>query len=133
MPRIEWNETFELNIPEIDEQHRRWVDIINELHDSLMGQKGVNNLTRKILNEMIDYAQFHFTFEEEYLKKIGYPELEVHAMKHNSFMEDLISQSQQEKRGDLVLNSKVMKILTNWLQDHILEEDRKYKEFLNGS
>lgn len=129
MPKIEWDESFELNIPEIDEQHRRWVDIINELHDSLMFHGGVHNLTDRILNEMIDYGRFHFAFEEEFLKKIGYPELVIHRSMHNAFMRDLINKLQQERGGGLVLNTEVMKVLTGWLQSHIQVEDRKYSEY----
>ena len=130
MPKIEWNESLELNIPEIDEQHRRWVDIINELHDSLMSHGGEHNLTIKILNEMVDYGQFHFTFEEDYMKKIGYPEIAMHSSMHNAFMKDLVNKMQQERGGGLVLNTEVMKILTGWLLSHIMVEDRKYKEFV---
>ncbi|MBU0482512.1 MAG: bacteriohemerythrin [Proteobacteria bacterium] len=129
MPRIEWTEAFELQIPEIDEQHRRWVDIINELHDSLMSHGGAHNLTERTLNEMIDYGRFHFTFEEEYLKKIGYPELAMHRSMHNAFMKDLINKLQQERGGGLILNTEIMKVLTGWLQSHIQIEDRKYSRF----
>ena len=130
MPKIEWNESLELNIPEIDEQHRRWVDIINELHDALMSHGGVHNLTDKVLNEMIDYGRFHFTFEEDYMKKIGYPEIAMHSSMHNAFMNDLLNKLQQERQGGLVLNTEIMKILTGWLVSHIKVEDRKYKEFV---
>lgn len=129
MPKIEWDKSFELNIPEIDEQHRRWIDIINELHDSLMSHGGAHNLTDRILNDMIDYGKFHFTFEEEYLNEIGYPEINKHKNIHVSFMEELINKLQQERGGGLVLNTEVMKILTGWLENHIRVEDRKYKDF----
>ena len=129
MPRIEWNESLELNIPEIDEQHRRWVDIINNLHDSLMSHGGAHNLTDKILNDMIDYCRFHFSFEEEYMRKIGYPHSADHKNMHNAFMQNLMNKLQQERGGGLVLNTEIMKVLTGWLQSHIQEEDKKYCEF----
>ena len=132
MPRIEWNEYLELNIPEIDEQHRRWVDIINNLHDSLMAHGGAHHLTDRILNDMLDYCRFHFTFEEDFMQKAGYPDSVVHKSLHNVFMANLMTKLQQERGGGLVLNTEIMKILTGWLQSHIQAEDRKYCEFALG-
>ena len=62
MPRIEWSESFSVGVAEIDEQHRRWVELINKLHDAIMDKKVSPEMTDKILSEMIDYSHFHFAF-----------------------------------------------------------------------
>lgn len=127
MPRIEWNESFSVGVAEIDEQHRRWIDLINKLHDAIMDKKISPEMTDKILREMIDYAHFHFAFEEEHLQKISYPDLKKHRYQHEFFKKNLLGKLQEERAGKLVMNTEVMKMLMNWLQDHILEEDMKYR------
>ncbi len=127
MPKIEWNESFSVGVAEIDEQHRRWIELINKLHDALMGKKVSSGMTDKILSEMIDYTHFHFAFEEEYLQKINYADLKKHRYQHEFFKKNLLGKLQEERAGKLVLNTEVMKMLVHWLQDHILQEDMKYR------
>ena len=126
MSKIEWNESFSVKVPEIDEQHHRWIDLINKLHDAIMDKKISPRSIDKILSEMIDYTGFHFTFEEDYLKKINYPDLKKHHYQHEYFTKNLLGKLQEERAGGLVLSTEVMKMLMGWLQDHILEEDIKY-------
>ena len=126
MPRLEWNESFSVNVSEIDEQHHRWIDLINKLHDAIMDKKISSKTTDKILSEMIDYTHFHFTFEEEYMKKINYPDLQKHHYQHEFFTKNIIGKLQEERAGGLVLSSEVMRMMMNWLQEHILQEDMKY-------
>ena len=77
MSKIEWDDFFSVGVMEIDEQHRRWIEIINKLHDSIM-DKTVSVNTDRILCEMIDYTNFHFIFEEDHMKKVGYQDLKKH-------------------------------------------------------
>lgn len=126
MPRIGWDDSFSVGVEEIDEQHRRWIEIINELHDSIMDRTVSVKTTDRILCAMIDYAHFHFAFEEDYLKKINYPDLKKHHYQHEFFTKNLVAKLQEERAGGLVMNTEVMRILMNWLQEHIQEEDMKY-------
>lgn len=129
MGRMVWEESFSVKVVELDEQHRRWIEIINELHDALMTRGAGGQLTERILGEMLEYAAFHFSFEEEYLRKIGYPELGKHRFQHRHFRDTILSRFQAAHRGELVLSTEVMKLLTDWLRDHILSEDRGYMLF----
>ena len=126
MPRLEWNDSFSVKVPEIDEQHHRWIDLINKLHDAIMDKNISHRMTDKILSEMIDYTGFHFAFEEDYMKKTNYPDLKKHHYQHEFFTKNIVKKLQEERAGGLVMNTEVMKLMINWLQDHILHEDMKY-------
>ena len=65
MPKITWDESFSVNNEEIDNQHQKWIEIINELHDALINEKEFGNIIEESLEAMVKYAQFHFSFEEE--------------------------------------------------------------------
>ncbi len=70
--RQEWDDTFSVNNAEIDDQHRGLIEIINELHDTLMKEESEGTFTGKInaLESMNDYARYqgkwcskgHFNF-----------------------------------------------------------------------
>ena len=126
MPKIEWDDSYSVGVVEIDEQHRRWIEIINQLHDSIMDKTVSVKTTDKILCEMMDYAGFHFAFEEDYMKKVNYPDLKKHRYQHEFFNMNLVAKFQEERAGGLVMNTELMKMLMSWLQEHILEEDMKY-------
>lgn len=126
MPRIIWDETFSVNVKEIDEQHQKWISIINELHDSLIQGKNLSNITGKSLKSMADYSEFHFRFEEAYMEKQRYEDLENHKLEHEKFREMIKKYVRDEEDGKLILNTEVMKVLMDWLTNHILITDKKY-------
>lgn len=133
MPRITWSEEFSVSNREIDEQHKKWIEIINELHDTLMHGKpeDLGRITCKTFKSMEDYVQMHFSFEEGLMRETNYPGLPDHQKKHEKFMARIIRHRQDFESGNMVLNSDIMKVLTNWLQEHILNEDKKIGLFID--
>nr|MBF0221067.1 hemerythrin family protein [Desulfobulbaceae bacterium] len=131
MPRIEWNKDYSVGFRDIDVQHQNWIDIHNDLHELLISgnSNDVRGATMSTLKAMRDYAVKHFSFEEEYMQTIGYPDKERHAQIHRAFEGMVENYVDDIKNGDVVLNTDIMKILRSWLVNHILNEDKKYGEF----
>lgn len=128
MPLIEWNAGLSLGIDEIDRQHKKWIDIINELHESLISTQGFETLG-KTTKDMEDYVDYHFAEEEKYMEKIRYPGLARHKKIHADFKNQVIKLKREVLSGEIVLRTQVMSIIKNWLVDHILNEDKKYSQF----
>ena len=62
MNTIIWNDkTMSLGIPLIDEQHKELLNIINQLSTSVYSNTQKKDIFM-IINKLIDYANFHFTF-----------------------------------------------------------------------
>ena len=71
--KIEWNDEYLLGIQEIDNQHKKLVAIANELYDITTGNSEVYKLEMsKVLKKLTDYTVYHFSSEEEFMKKKGY-------------------------------------------------------------
>ncbi|MGC8720293.1 MAG: hemerythrin domain-containing protein, partial [Thermodesulforhabdaceae bacterium] len=62
MPLIRWDESLSVGIAEIDDQHKRLVNMINELYDAMLQKKGKAVLSQ-IIKEMAEYAAVHFATE----------------------------------------------------------------------
>ena len=126
MPKIEWEESFSVKNDEIDGQHKKWIEIINDLHDSMI--KGDISLatTLNTMKSMKEYVKYHFDSEEEYMLKINYPGLAEHQAIHAKFYVRINEYYNDIHSGKLVLNGEIMNILVNWLKDHILNVDKKY-------
>lgn len=127
---IAWQNIFSVNIKEIDEQHKKLIDIINELYDSMKIGKG-KEILENTLDKMIKYAQTHFTKEEEYMTDYKYPEYKAHKGEHKKFVKKVLTFQKDFKGDKLALSSDVMEFLRNWLINHIMETDKKYAPFFN--
>ena len=133
MSRIIWNDSFSVNNRCIDEQHKQWVVIINELHDALIGSVNIGkDAVIDSLTAMDDYTRFHFAHEEEFMRRVNYPEYDAHVKIHESFLNTVSEYVDSIWNERLVLNTEMMGVLMNWLQQHILEEDMKFSSYGEG-
>ena len=125
MPKITWQDSFSIGNEEIDEQHKRWIEILNRAHDHMISGENAGNVGRHTLIKMLEYTRYHFSFEEAYMEKIGYPGLEAHRKIHQTFCIKLEQSLNQMDNGVYILSTEIIKTTENWLVDHILNEDRK--------
>lgn len=126
-----WKEEYSVNIKEIDDQHRRLLDMVNELHEAMAQGKG-KEVLGVILAKLIDYTAGHFSKEERLMESHGYPEFDDHKAKHGKMTAKVLALQADYRAGKLTLSMEVSKFLQDWLNKHILGTDKKYSAFLNG-
>jgi hemerythrin-like metal-binding protein len=129
MSRIEWDNSLSVNNIEIDNQHKQWIEIYNQMHESMISGESSIETTSKILEAMYEYAKHHFSYEEEYMRKIDYPDVVAHRRNHKDFESLIYSYNRDIQEGKIVLNTKIIKLIRNWLLEHITVEDKKYAAF----
>ncbi len=130
MPLIQWDDSLSVNVVEIDRQHQRLVEMINDLDDAMRQGKGKDALG-KIVDGLIVYAATHFRTEERYFDMFGYPEANSHKKEHSEFVKKISEFKDGFEKGKLGLSIQVMNFLCDWLEKHIKEADRKYGPFFN--
>ncbi len=128
MGLLEWDERYSVGHKEIDEQHKELVRIINLLHSHLVSNNdnGLEKITSETIKAVIQYGENHFSFEEKLMEDSGYEGLVYHRKLHVNFSNRINDLYERHRRGELVLNSELMKTLQNWLIEHILSEDKMY-------
>ena len=131
MPLIEWDENFSVNIKEIDDQHKKWVKMLNDLYDSMKEGSGRHKLA-SVLDGLVEYTKVHFSTEEKILKKYGYPFFEGHKKIHDDMIGEVELLELRHKSGETSLSIYVMNFLKNWLADHIMGTDKNYGPYLNS-
>ncbi|HUI30475.1 MAG TPA: bacteriohemerythrin [Candidatus Acidoferrales bacterium] len=129
MPFIEWSQDLSVNIDEIDDQHRKLVDLINLLYDSMKEGKGKDELG-KILNDLADNTVHHFETEEKLLQKYDYPEYASHKKEHDDLARQVSIIKAQYEKGNTTISIEMLGFLKSWLNNHILTSDKKYSTFL---
>ena len=127
MDLINWNYSFSVGVDEIDSQHKIWIQTINDLHVALcLGNTGnLISETKKAVTTMYEYTCFHFKTEEAYMESVNYPDLLSHKALHDAFSEEVLQIYNDVQADKHVLSSEIMKRLTTWLQEHILQVDSK--------
>jgi hemerythrin len=130
MALIQWDSTFSVNVAEIDKQHQKLIEFINNLNDAMKQGKGKDALAN-IINELSNYATSHFAFEEGYFDKFGYPAAASHKLDHSNFVKKVSEFKNGFDSGQVALTVTVMNFLKDWLKNHIQGIDKKYSSFFN--
>jgi len=130
MAYIEWSEEFSVNVREIDAHHKKLVEKINLLHQSLLDNKG-SEAQKSIVAGMVEYAEFHFTAEEKLMLRHNFPDYQRHKAEHGKFTEMALDLRKRIDNSGFVLTLEILSFLKSWLQDHILVSDKKYSRHFN--
>lgn len=95
---IPWNKNFCTGINQIDEEHKKLVEIINNLATKFAYNSNSLNINI-IFDELIEYTKYHFSSEEaiweKYLK--NEKSQKEHILTHNNFIEELNNLIEQQK------------------------------------
>lgn len=130
---FKWGAEYELGIPEMDKQHQRWIEIINGFYDNLE-RKDVDSKVLNMINDVLDYTNYHFTEEEKMMESIGYSELDEQKKMHELITVKMKEYKRKIESKELLLSITVTNELKDWLKNHILVEDKKYvKPYLEKS
>ena len=126
----EWTDDLSVGIEEIDVQHKLLVELVNRLYEETIVHQAELPVLDEILNELVEYTIIHFAVEESLFRIFDYPATEIHTRHHNELKTQVLDLQKKVKRGEVTVNTKLLVFLKNWLQHHILEEDKLYGPFL---
>jgi hemerythrin-like metal-binding protein len=127
-----WRREFDTGIRAIDADHRKLVDMLNEVQESVDREDSAGKL-RQVVRELADYVKVHFDREEQMLEACAYPKLEQHIELHLDFAQRVRGLLDYDfKASGKTQANELTAFLTGWLIDHILQEDRKYLPWAKG-
>lgn len=126
-----WKKEYTTGIKEIDEQHRKIINIINS-YKKCISNKNINIYYKigSVLSFLTNYTSYHFDTEEEFLRSIKYPELEKQISMHRSFIQKLKKVLIKLKNKQSYTPIEFYYFLMNWLNNHIINEDMKIASYV---
>ena len=113
MEKIIWNEDFCTDIPEIDSQHHKIIDQINFLIDNL-NSKDKASINHWIIANLDKYSEEHFSTEEDFLRKLNYPNLVNHLKLHQSYKMDTVQSALKAMKAHEDVPEETILFLKNW-------------------
>ena len=126
-----WSEIYSVKIGIVDTQHKNLVNILNELHQAMLGAQGKDKVGQVLLN-LIKYTQVHFAMEEKLMQSHGYTDFPAHKAEHDQLASMVLEFQRKFLSNEVGLTVEMMDFLKDWLSKHILDSDKKYGPFLNA-
>ena len=127
---ITWSDKYSVNNSLMDSQHKKLIALINELNSAMKEGKG-KLILHKIFDELINYTKYHFSNEEQLMKKANYPGLIEHQQIHKDLTKQVIVLQEKYLTDSNLVTFETMGFLKNWLLNHIEGTDKKYSKFIS--
>lgn len=119
-----WNSSYSVGIDVMDREHKRMVEIINNLYGAMRHGKG-NEAIGSILDGLVEYTGTHFAHEERLMKETGYAAYAEHKQEHDRLTGQVL-EIQSKYHSGTVLSLEVMGFVKEWLVNHIQGSDKRY-------
>lgn len=130
MALVVWSEKLSVGVGSIDDQHKKLVTLLNQLHDGMIAGRG-KEVVGPVLKGLIDYTATHFKYEEDLFARTGYADTAAHKKEHADLVRRVLEvQKTYNEKGPSVLTIQVMNFLKDWLTSHIQGSDQKYRPHL---
>jgi hemerythrin-like metal-binding protein len=130
MKKLSWSSKYSIGVREIDSQHKKLVEIINDVIKAINSGND-NKKIMNVLNSLADYTVSHFATEEELMMKYEYPEFNAHKDEHEKLVNEIKIFRNDYIQEKVSLSIDIANYLKDWLINHIMDTDKKLGEFLN--
>lgn len=128
---MEWTKQMSVGIDLLDDDHKRLFDMINSLFVTDARNQNRTHL-HNMLVELLDYTNFHFGREEEYMERCHYPGFDTHKAAHQTFITQVTDLKNDFDNGnEIMLRIDLILLLKDWLLEHIQTTDQLYRPFVN--
>ena len=132
MSLIEWRKEFETGIPDVDHEHRELVDLINELYEKLIADRGRDReAVEAFLGEVFARISAHFALEETIMRKYRYDEYEAHKAEHEQLLDeirDIMDDYAAGKYEDY--EERLATAVRDWFVNHFKTRDARLHRLL---
>ncbi len=129
MALMHWSEKMSVGVPELDADHKELIRVINQLSTDA-DDDSRRGAVRQSLFALLRYAEFHFAREEKVMAACSFPGIEEHKEEHRDFVariRDLNQRFDEDPEGSAaIVNEDLLRFLQDWLNHHILIEDKAY-------
>lgn len=129
MKTIVWDDTFSVEVEEIDEDHRRLVDLFNMLSQAVADGESADYIDA-LLEELISCTVWHFRHEERLMLKHQYPNIAEHKAEHQDLIDSVKKLQQSFHQDEKKLSPEDIDYLEDWLTAHIFGFDMKMGFYL---
>lgn len=123
MSLLRWKDEYLTQVEEIDNQHRRLFDLVNDIYDLMRLGRGQSSVL-EAMNELFEFSRFHFGTEEKLMSDTKYSGSEPHFAEHVRLLDQINNLRIEVRDGRIVLSMNEMYFLKDWLLVHFQGPDK---------
>ncbi|MCA9396350.1 MAG: hemerythrin family protein [Candidatus Omnitrophica bacterium] len=129
---VAWNKLYSVNNEVLDDHHKQLFEYLRILEDEEYRELTSREFLDQIVDKLAEYADTHFTAEEQIMRKYEYPFIEQHLEEHKEFRHDVeVFKAEFDKDRPVLVNA-MTHYLKNWLIRHILGTDKQYATYFSN-
>ena len=129
---VELTKNFLLKCEELDKDHKRLVEMVNDITDDI--DKGATGNTYISFLNFVNFAKEHFSREEKLLKKSSYSEMEKHHKHHQTLIAKMLHMQEFAASAEIseLACVSLKKELVYFLMDDLITTDIAFKGHLDN-
>ena len=129
MGLCEWKDSYSVQVPSMDVQHKKLFSLVDQLYDAMRASK-TDEVMKTVLPSLLSYTKTHFAAEEKMLKDAGYPGLAEQQDYHRQFTAKIEATIEKYNVNKIAPSVTLTTFLKDWLTSHIQVKDKQYGTFL---
>lgn len=125
-----WNQdTMGTGVVAIDREHQILVSLLNRMYQAIDDDEGMSVLFG-VLEELLDYTDWHFSHEEDLQGKYDYPGAENHKKQHKALIDEVKKLQESIAAYQACIDHQMVDFLMRMLLNHIQGADFKFVAYL---
>lgn len=130
MAHIFWIKEYSVGVELLDEQHRYFLHLLDELFDAIVSLETEKRIG-DIIVRLAEHTKTHFLTEEKYFDAFGYEYADEHKQRHKDLLAKITTFQASYNEGKMDIASEMVEFLEGWMIDHIMKVDKKYVRCFN--
>lgn len=131
MKELTWDDSLSVQVDEIDEDHRRLIELFNILSRAVSEGESAAYLNA-LMEELLSCTLWHFRHEERLMLKHDYSGLDAHRQEHNELIDSARALQAKMHAAQQTVTADDVEFLERWLSGHILGADMEMGSYIGG-
>ncbi len=130
---LKWDTALSAGIPELDEDHKLFISLTNELSSAIAGRRDIGEINHRV-RQLLSHAEHHRIHEAAILARYHYPSADAHAKTEAETISHArnILANLQHNAPEYQQIGAVLKVKET-LIEHFLYEDKKYLDYYRST
>ena len=117
MPHLEWSDALALDLAEMDQTHREFVDLLAQV------EAAPDAALLSHWRALVDHTDDHFSREDQWMQSTRFSSSNCHSMQHNVVLQVMREGAKRGEAGDLALVRQMAHELGIWFPQHAQSMD----------
>lgn len=128
---LQWDESLELGIEEIDNQHRSIFEHFKQLSEATQEGKS-KEIVEGLIDFLCEYTHAHFATEDKLMTEYKYPKIDEQRHEHSEFTRDIreLKHRIEVEGATREISLEISGKLLRWIIQHVKNHDKIMGEYV---